>query len=67
MSAIRFADVLRARITEKVQEHHAQMDKGIGQEQYNKLVGRQQQLKEVRGWISDALNQVDSEEGEDDL
>ncbi len=67
MSAIRFADLLRARITEKVQEHHSQMDKGGGLEQYNKLVGRQQQLKEMRGWITDALNLVDSEEGEDDL
>jgi hypothetical protein len=67
MSAIRFADLLRARITEKVQEHHTSMDKGAGPEQYLKLVGRQQQLKEVRGWITDALNMVDSEEGEDDL
>lgn len=67
MSAIRFADVLRARITEKVQEHHAAMDKGAGPEQYLKLVGRQQQLKEMRGWINDALARVDSEEGEDDL
>ena len=67
MSAIRFADLLRARITEKVAEHHTSMDKGAGPEQYLKLVGRQQQLKEVRGWISEALNRVDSEEGEDDL
>ncbi len=67
MSAIRFADLLRGRIREKEQEHHAAMDKGAGPEQYLKLVGRQQQLKEVRGWIGDALNQVDSEEGEDDL
>lgn len=67
MSAIRFADLLRKRITERVTEHHTQMDKGQGTEQYLKLVGRQRQLIEMRGWINDALEVVDSEEGETDL
>ncbi len=67
MSAIRFADLLRKRITERVAEHHTQMDKGQGTEQYLKLVGRQRQLYEMRGWINDAMAVVDSEEGEDEL
>ncbi len=67
MSAIHLADLLRKQITDKRQEHHDQMDKGQGIERYNILVGRNQQLKEMRGWINDALVTVDSEEGETDL
>lgn len=67
MSAIRLADLLRAQITEKRQEHHDQMDKGQGQERYAELVGRNKQLKEMRGWINDALTTVDSDEGETEL
>ncbi len=67
MSAIRLAEILRKHVTEKVAEHHTQMDKGQGTEQYNKLVGRQRQLFEMRGWINDAMAVVDSEEGEDEI
>lgn len=67
MSAIALADLLRVRITEKRKEHHDQMDKGQGVERYNDLVGRNKQLKEMRGWINDALTTVDSDEGETEL
>ena len=35
MSAIRLADKLRKQVTEKMQEHHAQMDKGQSSDRYN--------------------------------
>jgi hypothetical protein len=67
MSAIRLADLLRVQITEKRKEHHDQMDKGQAIERYAELVGRNKQLKEMRGWINDALTTVDSDEGETEL
>lgn len=67
MSAIHLADLLRQQITDKRKEHHDQMDKGQGIERYAELVGRNKQLKEMRGWINDALITVDSDEGETDL
>ena len=67
MSAIHLADLLRRRVAEKLEEHHQQMDKGQSTERYNHLVGRNQQLAEMRGWINEALDTVDSQEGEDTL
>ncbi len=67
MSAIHLADLLRKQITDKRQEHHDQMDKGQGHDRYAELVGRNKQLKEMRGWINDALVTVDSDEGETEL
>lgn len=67
MSAVALADHLRGRITEKLAEHHQQMDKGQSVENQNQLVGRNKQLKEMRGWVNDALAKVDSQEGEDEL
>lgn len=67
MSAIRLADLLRKQINEKVIEHHNQMDKGQSSDTQNQLVGRNKQLKEMRGWINTALDRVDSDEGETEL
>ena len=67
MSAIRLADLLRVQITEKRKEHHDKMDQGQPIDRYAELVGRNKQLKEMRGWINEALSIVDSDEGETDL
>ena len=67
MSAIHLADLLRQQITDKRTEHHNKMDQGQPIDRYAELVGRNKQLKEMRGWINDALTQVDSDEGETEL
>ncbi len=67
MSAIHLADLLRKQITDKRQEHHDKMDQGQPIDRYAELVGRNKQLKEMRGWISTALTTVDSDEGETEL
>ena len=67
MSMIRLAELFRQRLTEKEIEHHAKMDKGQSPEQYNRLVGRNQQIKECRTWVTEILGRLDSEEGEDSL
>ncbi len=67
MSAVRLADLLRVQITKKRQEHHDKMDQGQPIDRYAELVGRNKQLKEMRGWINDGLDKIDSDEGETDL
>ena len=67
MSAIRLADLLRVQINDKRKEHHDKMDQGQPIDRYAELVGRNKQLKEMRGWINTALTTVDSDEGETDL
>ena len=65
MSAIRLAEIILKHCNEKIEEHHAQMDKGVPHEAYLKLVGRQAELKAVRSMTRDALAQIVGEDVDD--
>lgn len=67
MSMTDFATDLRQKIAEKRKSNHSQMDKGVGNDEYNKLVGRNAQLTEVSGWITEVMKHIDSEDGEHEL
>lgn len=67
MSMYAFAKELRARVAEKMMDNHAEMDRGVPRKEYQQLVGRNKQLDEVLGWITESASAVDSEEGEDTL
>lgn len=67
MSMYAFAKELRARVAEKVMDNHAEMDRGVSRKEYQQLVGRNKQLDEVLGWITESASAADSEEGEDTL
>jgi len=50
-----------------VAENHAGMDKGVNEEQYQRLVGKNQELRWVMDLTKEYLQQVESEETLDEL
>jgi len=67
MSALRMAELILKRSQERVEENHAQMDKGGGHDQYMKLVGKNVELRWIQGITKDFLAQVEGEEDLDEL
>jgi hypothetical protein len=67
MSALRMAELILVRCKERVSENHAQMDKGQNPEQYQRLVGKNQELKWVVDLTREYLQQVEGEDEADEL
>lgn len=64
MSALRLAELVLVRSRERVEENHIEMDKGQPLDRYNRLVGKNQELK----WIQDICREfLEKVEGEDTL
>jgi hypothetical protein len=67
MSALRMAELVLNRAKERIEENRSTMEKGVGNDQYMKLVGR---IAEDR-WIMDItrefLAKVEGEEEADEL
>jgi len=66
MSALRMAELILNRTKARVTENHVHMDKGAGIEQYNRLVGKNQELRWIQDLTREFLQQVEGEEAEDD-
>lgn len=67
MSALRIAELLLNRCKARVAENHAGMDKGVNEEQYQRLVGKNQELRWIMDLTKEYLQQVESEETLDEL
>lgn len=67
MSALRMAELVLTRAKERKAENHIQMDKGVGHEQYWKLVGRNAELKWIQDITREFLAKVEGEEEADEL
>jgi hypothetical protein len=67
MSALRIAELLLSRCKERLAENHATMDKGGAVEQYQRLVGKNQELRWMMDLTKEYLQQVESEEELDEL
>ena len=67
MSALQIAELLLNRCNARTAENHAAMDKGVNEEQYQRLVGKNQELRWVKDLVREYLQQVESEEELDEL
>ncbi len=67
MSALRMAELILGRAKERLEENHKEMDKGKQVDQYNRLVGKNQELKWIQDMTREFLAQVEGEETVDDL
>jgi len=67
MSALRIAELLLNRCKARTAENHATMDKGVNIEQYERLVGKNQELRWVMDLTKEYLQQVESEDELDEL
>ncbi len=67
MSALRIAELIFVRTKERIAENHAQMDKGVGHDQYMKLVGKNVELRWVQDITREFLEKVEGEDEADDL
>lgn len=67
MSMIDFAAKMRKLIAEKKEANRVKMEQGVNHDTYMRLVGRNSELREINDWIVEVVNQIDSQEGEDDL
>lgn len=67
MSMIDFATKMRQLIEDKREQNRMAMEKGVDHDTYLKLVGRNNELREMKDWINDVVQEIDSEEGEDEL
>lgn len=61
-----FAAAVLRKIDEKIAQNHAAMDAGPPYESYLKLVGRNQQLTEVKQWVSEIKKAVGEDDDDDD-
>lgn len=62
MSALRLAELLLVRVKDRIKENHTEMDKGKPFDQYNRLVGKNQELKWIQAEVGDFLRKVEGEE-----
>lgn len=67
MSALRIAELILVRARERLEENHIQMDKGLGHDQYMKLVGKNVELRWIQDITREFLTQVEGEEELDEL
>ena len=64
MSLGHFVEVLRQRAVDRRKSNHAEMDKGKPPDQYQQLVGRNKELKELLGFINEEAEKLLLEEDE---
>lgn len=67
MSALRIAELILVRTRERIEENRTTMEKGVGQEQYLKLVGKNSELRWIQGITREFLEKVEGEEESDEL
>ncbi len=67
MSALRMAELLLNRCKQRQAENHATMDKGVNNDQYQRLVGKNQELGWVMSLTREYLQQVEGEEADDEF
>lgn len=60
-----FAQRLRKRAKEKIAANHSTMDSGVAPDQYNRLVGRNAQIKELLTWINEESKGLELEQDDD--
>ena len=62
MSALRLAELILNRTKERREENRVTMEKGVGNDQYLKLVGKNSELKWVQSITREFLEKVEGEE-----
>jgi len=66
MSALRLAERLIKRAKERTKENHKEMDKGKSNDEYHRLVGKNQELRWMQNECKEFLAQIEREEDLDD-
>jgi len=61
------AELILVRTRERTEENRVTMEKGVGHDQYLKLVGKNSELKWIQGLVREFLEKVEGEEELDEL
>ena len=67
MAALTLARMILQRTNERIAENHKEMDKGVAEMHYQRLVGANRELTWVQGICREFLVKVEAEEEVDEL